>query len=307
MDETKDTHDKEIEKLKIKYGFLKFLLGTFAISVLSLVINWQIQEKKLQFEIQTKESDYIAQFLEHGLDKELENRRDFAAYFVRLSPSEEARDRWKRYLDFVEDLIGKARDAERIISEKDAELKIAAEKVALAQQQAEEARAKLIKLSASSSSRENIEQLEEQLSQSSKEAEVSRKLLQQIQGNLVNTRQDLASIRSKPIDVESNYPISADNVAKKSKIKSDYWDWTIFVKAQEDVLEQIEYVEYKLHPTFPNPVRIVNQRGSGPYAFPLTTTGWGTFTVKVKIYYMDGTYQRLAHSLKFYDDDRANH
>lgn len=307
MDETKDTHDKEIEKLKIKYSFLKFLLGTFAISVLSLVINWQIQEKKLQFEIQTKESDYIAQFLEHGLDKELENRRDFAAYFVRLSPSEEARDRWKLYLEFVEDLIGKAKEAERIISEKDVELKNAAEKVALAQQQAEEARAKLIKLSASSSSRENIEQLEEQLSQSSKEAEVSRKLLQQIQGNLVNTRQDLASIRSKPIDVESNYPISADNVAKKSKIKSDYWDWTIFVKAPEDVLEQIEYVEYKLHPTFPNPVRIVNQRGSGPYAFPLTTTGWGTFTVKVKIYYMDGTYQRLAHSLKFYDDDRANH
>ena len=264
----------------------------------------KIQEKKLQFEIQTKESDYIAQFLKHGLDKELENRRDFAAYFVRLSPSEEARDRWKGYLDFVEDLIGKARDAERIISEKDAELRIAAEKVALAQQQAEEARAKLIKLSASSSGRTNIE---EELSQSSKEAEELRKKLQQIQGDLVNKRQDLASIRSKPIDVESKYPISADNVAKKYEIKSDYWDWTIFVKAPEDVLEQIEYVEYKLHPTFPNPVRIVNQRGSGPYAFPLNTSGWGTFTVKVKVYYKDGTYQRLAHSLRFYDDERVNH
>jgi hypothetical protein len=306
MDETKDTNDKEIEKLKIKYGFLKFFLGTFAISVLSLAINWQIQEKKLQFEIQTKESDYIAQFLEHGLDKELEKRRDFAAYFVRLSPSEEARDRWKRYLDFVEDLIGKAKEAERIITEKDTELKIAAEKVALAQQQAEEVRAKLVELSASSSGKENIEQLKEQLSQSSKEAEELRKQLQQIQGNLVTTRQDLASIRSKPIDVESNYPISADNIAKKSKI-SGYWNWTIFVKAPEDVLEQIEYVEYKLHPTFPNPVRIVNQRGSGPYAFPLTTSGWGTFTVQIKVYYKDGTYQRLAHSLRFYDDERANH
>ena len=164
MGETKDTNDKEIEKLKIKYSFLKFLLGTFAISVFSLIINWQIQEKKLQFEIQTRESDYIAQFLNHGLDKELEKRRDFAAYFVRLSPSEEARDRWKRYLDFVEDLIGKAREAERIISEKDAELKIAAEKVALAQQKAEEAHAKLIKQSESSLAGQNIEQLKEVLS-----------------------------------------------------------------------------------------------------------------------------------------------
>jgi pYEATS domain-containing protein involved in immunity len=297
MCKSKDT--QEIEKLKIKYGFLKFLLGTFAISLLSLVINWQIQEKKLQFEIQTKESDYIAQFLKHGLDKELENRRDFAAYFVRLSPSEEARGRWKRYLDFVEDLIGKARDAERIISEKDTALKIAAEKVVLAQQQAEAARAKLIALSADKSGGKDTEQLEKQLSQSSKEAEQLRTQLQQIQENLVNTRQDLASIRSKPIDLESNYPISADNVAKKSKIKNDYWDWTLFVKAPEDVLEQIAYVEYTLHPTFPNPVRIVNQRGSGPYAFPLTTSGWGTFTVKVKVYYKDGTYQRLSHSLRF--------
>jgi|GEM_PF-2765881 hypothetical protein len=299
MDNTKTTPDNEIEKLKIKYSFLKFLFGTFAISALSLGINWMIQTKRLQFEIQTKESDYIAQFLEHGLDKELENRRDFAAYFVRLSPSEEARGRWERYLNFVEDLIGKAREAERIISKKDEELKIAAEKVALAQHQAEEARKKLTELSASSSGSKNIEELKEQLSISSKKAEESRQQLQKIQGNLASTRQDLASIRSKPINVESNYPISADNVAKKSKIKKDYWDWTIFIKAPEDVLEQIEYVEYSLHPTFPNPVRIVNRRGTGPHAFSLTTSGWGTFTVKVKVYYKDGTYQRISHSLRF--------
>lgn len=299
MDESIKMHDNEIEKLKLKYSFLKFFLGTFAISILSLSINWQIQEKKLQFEIQTKENDYIAQFLEHGLDKELENRRDFAAYFVRLSPSEEARERWERYLVFVEDLIRKAREAERVITEKDAKLKIAAEKVALAQSQAEEAREKLIKLSASNSDKENIERLEKEISQTSEEAEDSRRQLQQIQGNLISTRQDLASIRSKPIDVESNYPISADNVAKISKIKSDYWDWTIFINAPEDVLGKIEYVEYTLHPTFLNPVRIINQRSSGPYAFPLTTSGWGTFTVKIKVYYKDGTYQRLAHSLVF--------
>ena len=75
--------------------------------------------------------------------------------------------------------------------------------------------------------------------------------------------------------------LSVDNVAKQSEIKSDYWDWTIFIKVPEEVLEKIEYVEYKLHSTFRNPVRIIHQRGSGPYAFPLSTSGWGTFTVNV--------------------------
>lgn len=299
MDEEKLALDKEIEKLKLRYSFLKFLLGTFVVSVLSLAINWQVQEKKLQFEIQSKESDYIAQFLEHGLDKELEKRRDFAAYFVRLSPSEEARGRWRGYLDFVEDLIGQAREAERVIAEKDAELRAAAERVALAQQEAEQARTEIIRLSSAGPDAGAVDQLKSQLKQSSEEAEALRKQLESLQGTVAEKRQDLASIRSKPIDRESNYPISAENVAQRSETKNDYWEWTIFVKAPEDVLEKIEYVEYTLHPTFPNPVRIVNQRGHGPYAFPLTTAGWGTFTVKVKVYYQDGTYQRLSHLLRF--------
>lgn len=292
----------EIEKLKIRYGLLKFFLGTFAISILSLAINWQIQEKKLQFEIQTKESDYIAQFLQHGLDKELEKRRDFAAYFVRLSPSEEARSRWKGYLDFVEDLIRQAREAEKMIAQKDAELRIAAEKVALAQQQAEQARTEILRLSSSSVDKTQIIQLKKQLSQSSQEAEALRDQLKELQGSVAEKRQDLASIRSQPINRESNFPISIDNIAQKSKSKSNYWDWTIFVKGPNDVLDQIEYVEYALHPTFPNPVRVINERSHGPYAFPLSTSGWGTFTVKVNIYYKDGTYQQLSHYLKFADE-----
>jgi transcription initiation factor IIF auxiliary subunit len=62
-------------------------------------------------------------------------------------------------------------------------------------------------------------------------------------------------------------------------------------------------VEYKLHPTFTNPVRIINRRGSGPHAFPLTTSGWGTFTITIRVYYKDGTHQRLTHSLRFPDTE----
>ena len=83
----------------------------------------------------------------------------------------------------------------------------------------------------------------------------------------------MASIRPKPIDTEANYPVYASNIAQKSKSSRDYWDWTIFVKGSEDVLEKIEYVEYTLHPTFKNPGRIINERGHGPYAFPLFASG----------------------------------
>lgn len=299
MTDEKTLTDNEIEKLKIKYGFLKFILGTFAISVLSIAINWQIQEKKLQFEIQTKESEYIAKFLEYGLDKELEKRRDFAAYFVRLSPSEKARLRWQGYLNFVEDLLKKAREAEKVIAEKDAALKVAAEKVALAQQQVEDARKEMARLSTSNSNNQKTELLKNKLRQSSEEADELRQQVQKLQGALTEKRQDLASIRSTPLDIKANYPISTGNIAQKSKIKDGYWDWTIYVKGPEDVLEKIQYVEYTLHPTFPNPVRIISERGLKPYAFPLSTSGWGTFTVKVKVYYRDGTYQQMAHSLVF--------
>ncbi len=296
MNETKDPHDKEIEKLKIKYGFLKFLLGVFAVSVLSLLLNWQIQKKQLQFAMQTQENNYIAQFLEYGLDEQLEKRRDFAAYFVRLSPSKEARERWVLYSKFVEELLNNERETKRNIPQKAEKIILLSDEVAKRQLKAEEDRAELDKLSASSSERKLIE---DKLAQSSKRAEEFLNELQEVQRSLVDSRQELASIRSKTIDMESHYPILAGNVAKESEIKSGYWDWTIFIRASDDVLKQIEYVEYKLHSTFPDPVRIVNQRGKGSNAFPLKVSGWGTFTVPIKIYYKDGTYQRLSHSLTF--------
>jgi septal ring factor EnvC (AmiA/AmiB activator) len=190
VDESKVANN-DVEILKIKYSFFKFILGTFAISVLSLAINWQIQEKKLQFEIQTKESEYIAKFLDHGLDKELEKRRDFAAYFVRLSPSDDARLRWQGYLDFIEDLIKKAKEAEKIITEKAAALKAANDEVVLAQQQAEEVHKEIKRLSTSGSGNQKISALENRLQQSSKEVEELRNKVQVLQSTITEKRQDL--------------------------------------------------------------------------------------------------------------------
>lgn len=310
-DNQKAPTSDEIEKLRIKYNFLKFLLGTFVVGILSIVINWQIQEKKLQFEIQTKENDYIAQFLEHGLVNKLERRRDFAAYFVRLSPSDNARARWQNYLEFIEDLISKAKVVERKITEKDRELAAAAEKIAEFQRKAEEARAELTKLGSlvgkDEKKSEEIEEYKVEAKKSSSEAERGRKELEELKSQLIVQRKELASLRTEPIDLEVHFPITADNIATQSETREDFWDWTIYLNGPEDVLEQVKFVEYTLHPTFPDPVRIVKERSTGPYAFPLSTSGWGTFTVKIKVYYKDGTQQKLAHSLSFDKSKRPNH
>jgi transcription initiation factor IIF auxiliary subunit len=75
------------------------------------------------------------------------------------------------------------------------------------------------------------------------------------------------------------------------------WDWAIFVDADPDALRQIESVEYNLHPTFPNPVRKVC--GQPETKSALSSNGWGTFTVKVKIQYKNGSVENLEHELIF--------
>jgi hypothetical protein len=52
---------------------------------------------------------------------------------------------------------------------------------------------------------------------------------------------------------------------------------------------------YMLHPTFPEPVRLVTDRASG---FRLTATGWGAFTIVAEVRGRDGTVQKLKHVLQ---------
>lgn len=91
----------ENEKLKIWLGFWKFILGTVALGIISAILNWQYQNKQLEQEKVRQESDFVAQFLNNALDKDLEKRRDFAEYFFRVSPTADARERWKKYQEYI--------------------------------------------------------------------------------------------------------------------------------------------------------------------------------------------------------------
>ena len=75
---------------------------------------------------------------------------------------------------------------------------------------------------------------------------------------------------------------------------SGRYDWTIHILAEESVLNAIDRVEYTLHPSFPNPVRVVDNRENN---FALTSNGWGEFNVFIRVIFTDGSERYLKHRL----------
>ncbi|AET40170.1 YEATS domain-containing protein YAF9 Ecym_5416 [Eremothecium cymbalariae DBVPG len=70
--------------------------------------------------------------------------------------------------------------------------------------------------------------------------------------------------------------------------------WTIFVRDPrgEDVSYFIKKVVFKLHETYPNPVRVIEAP-----PFELTETGWGEFEINVKIHFVEEANEKM---LNFY-------
>ncbi|MGO9093906.1 MAG: pYEATS domain-containing protein [Bryobacteraceae bacterium] len=93
-------------------------------------------------------------------------------------------------------------------------------------------------------------------------------------------------------------PIRTGNTARA--LGGGQWAWTVYISADENTLGRIQCVQYTLHPTFPNPIQRVCQRG-GPAdaAFPFSAQGWGTFDVGIKVELRDGGALYLKHTLKF--------
>lgn len=88
--------------------------------------------------------------------------------------------------------------------------------------------------------------------------------------------------------------IRADNWSKE--IEPGWWEWGVYIQASEEILNKIRAVEYRLHSSFPNPVRIVRSRHN---KFELKSKGWGTFVIPIKVFFNDGTIIELNHQLIF--------
>jgi transcription initiation factor IIF auxiliary subunit len=96
--------------------------------------------------------------------------------------------------------------------------------------------------------------------------------------------------------------LSVENTA----IYSDgHYSWTVFLVGDKDVLQSIDYVEYTLHPSFPNPVQMVRERG-GKCAFAFSSSSWSEFNVHVKIGFKNGSETSLDHWLNLLTNKNAS-
>lgn len=78
---------------------------------------------------------------------------------------------------------------------------------------------------------------------------------------------------------------------------NDWWDWSVWIDGSDAELDDVSHVEWRLHPTFPDPVRRVTDRVS---KFRLDTGGWGTFVVHAVVHTKSGTPHRLRHQLQLH-------
>ena len=87
-------------------------------------------------------------------------------------------------------------------------------------------------------------------------------------------------------------------------VETDWWKWSAWLEGQNDELDEVKEVTYKLHWTFKNPVRTIHDRAS---KFKLNEHGWGIFPIRAKIELKDSTTITVVHDLKlFYPDGTPN-
>lgn len=80
----------------------------------------------------------------------------------------------------------------------------------------------------------------------------------------------------------------------------DWWRWAVWVEARDEALDLIDFVEWRLHPSFSNPIRKVRDRMS---KFRLETGGWGVFQIIARLQMKDGQQTKLGHYLELHYPD----
>jgi transcription initiation factor IIF auxiliary subunit len=86
-------------------------------------------------------------------------------------------------------------------------------------------------------------------------------------------------------------------VAQSQKYEGDnWWRWSLWIEGSDADLDQIASVTYRLHSTFPQPIRTVTDRAS---KFQLRCSGWGIFLIPVAVRLKTGKTFDLLHQLQF--------
>ncbi len=94
---------------------------------------------------------------------------------------------------------------------------------------------------------------------------------------------------------------SAIRIQQSEKYEGDdWWAWSVWVDGPDRELDDIDHVEYTLHPTFPDPVRKISTRRNN---FKLSTAGYGVFTIYARVVKKDSSVLRLRHQLQLHYPD----
>ena len=100
------------------------------------------------------------------------------------------------------------------------------------------------------------------------------------------------------------YGSVAISLGKKTKGDITH-KWCVYVRGvnNENISNFIKSVQFTLHNTFPNNVRVVDK-----WPFELYEMGWGEFEIKIKIELIDETAKpiELVHPLKFYNQQHQS-
>jgi transcription initiation factor IIF auxiliary subunit len=84
------------------------------------------------------------------------------------------------------------------------------------------------------------------------------------------------------------FAIKFNNIARYVGMRNgqDWYEWMVYVDESEEVLHEIDAVEYLLHRSFPNPL----SRKTDPNTnFSLESSGWGSFHIRITIFLKNAT------------------
>lgn len=99
-------------------------------------------------------------------------------------------------------------------------------------------------------------------------------------------------------------PFDPDKNPKPAHVPDDHThSWTVFVKGVDDtdVTYWLKRVQFKLHESIPNHVRMVDGEAGKP--FVVHETGWGEFEIAIKMYYVPESGEKpqtLYHHLRLH-------
>jgi hypothetical protein len=100
---------------------------------------------------------------------------------------------------------------------------------------------------------------------------------------------------NKPSPPETPYPINSYDFTWPKD--GTFWDVVVFVSGPEDVLAQIDCVEYFFPPSFDKRVQRICERSDG-YPYSVRFSAWGVFKMPVTITMKNGDVIHLEHQVR---------